>query len=341
MGGLTRRSRTQDQLGAASSGTATCADQLDVAFPGAAPCADPHGFRPHDLIWVAEPAALRWRGNLPEWCAYWLQCGAPTPVVLRRENTGDPDLLPVGIRGVHRHQRQAAYLERHAVARILPPEQLVRSIKMMDGTGTGTGTGTVGQAHQSRQESGAPEWLPGTELSVILHSLLSVMSDIGLPWGPTGSLGFALATGLPALHEGSDIDLLVRAPAPLSQDQVRALAALVEGSARPIDMQIDTGFGGFAFKEWVACDPERAGRGARRPGSEPRRVLLKTGAGPILVHDPWRRVPIDRQITKQPWPVPTSDFGKAESEDPFEQEEAALANAGQMAVNTGDPSRSA
>ena len=127
MGGLTRRSCTDDPLGVASSGTAACVDQLEVDSSGAEPCADPHGagprrFRPHDLVWVADPAALHWRGDLPEWCAHWLQCGAPTPVVLRRENTGDPNLLPVGIRGFHRHQRQAVYLERRAAARMLSPE---------------------------------------------------------------------------------------------------------------------------------------------------------------------------------------------------------------------------
>lgn len=282
MVGLTRRSRTEDQLGVASSGIATCVDQLDVASPGAAPSADSHGFRPHDLIWVADPAALHWRGDVPGWCAHWLQCGAPTPVVLRRENTGDPNLLPVGIRGVHRRQRQAAYLERRAVARILPPEQIIRSINMTEGMGV------TGQALQSSQGNVKLERLLGTELPVILRNLLPAMAGIGLPWGPTGSLGFALATGLPALHADSDIDLLVRAPAPLSQEQVRALAAVVAGSARPIDMQIDTGAGGFAFKEWVARNPEWAGHDARYPRSGPRRVLLKTGAGPVLAHDPWR-----------------------------------------------------
>ncbi len=286
------------------------ADRHD-APPGAAPRTDPqgagpHGFCPHDLIWVADPAALHWRGDLPGWCAQWLQCGAPTPVVLRRENTGDPNLLPVGIRGVHRHQRHAAYLQRRAVARVVPPEQLVRSLKMTESKGL------AGHALRPRQGDGRPPAdILGKELSAVLSALLPAMAGLGLPWGPTGSLGFALATGLPVLHAGSDIDLLVRAPAPLNQAQVRALAAVVEGSPRPIDMQIDTGLGGFAFKEWMACAPELAGRRALHPGSEPRRVLLKTGAGPVLAHDPWRPVRADRLKVKQPWPIPASDSGKA------------------------------
>jgi len=220
---------------------------------------------PHDLVWVADPAGLHWRGDVPDWCEQWLRLGAPTPVVLRRENIGDESLLPVGIRGTQRHERQAAYLERRAIARVMRPEELISF---------------------ERAAGGSAATVPGPDPYAVLLDLCPAMAGIGLPWGPTGGLGFALATGLPVLHEGSDIDLLVRAPAPLSQGQLRILAAVVERSQRPVDLQIDTGHGGFSFKEWAGCDPERAGR--RSPREKRRRVLLKTGAGPVLTRDPWK-----------------------------------------------------
>jgi len=248
--------------------------------------AGPRDLGPHDLIWVADPAALHWRGDMADWCAQWLRLGAPTPVVLRREDACDADLLPVGIRGAFRHQRQAAYLERHAVARIVQPEALialgqrVRPWKLTQGDKPAEPSGP------EQATGGSTAKGPGPDPYAILLDLCPAMARIGLPWGPTGGLAFALATGLSVLHEGSDIDLLVRAPAPLSQGQVRALAAVVERSKRPVDMQIDTGQGGFSFKEWVGCDPQWAGPPHGRGGR--RRVLLKTGAGPMLVPDPWR-----------------------------------------------------
>jgi hypothetical protein len=35
-------------------------------------------------------------------------------------------------------------------------------------------------------------------------------------WGITGSTGYALATGIPVIHADSDLDLLIRAPQPIS-----------------------------------------------------------------------------------------------------------------------------
>ncbi|MDX3895093.1 phosphoribosyl-dephospho-CoA transferase MdcG domain-containing protein [Pusillimonas sp.] len=265
----------------------------------------PRDVGPHDLVWVADPAGLHWRGGMPEWCGQWLRSGAPTPVVLRREDIGDESLLPVGIRGTQRHERQAAYLERRAIARVMRPEELVSSAgelvsseraawlrnapravrpqELTQGEKAAMHPRRIGP-RQASHDSAAT--VLGPDPNAALLDVFPAMAAIGLPWGPTGGLGFALATGLPVLHEGSDIDLLVRAPAPLSQGQVRALAAVVERSERPVDLQIDTGQGGFSFKEWAGCDPQRAGPPHGRGGL--RRVLLKTGAGPVLVQDPWR-----------------------------------------------------
>jgi phosphoribosyl-dephospho-CoA transferase len=81
---------------------------------------------------------------------------------------------------------------------------------------------------------------------------------------------------LPVLRPDSDLDLVVRAPRPLSPSQAAALGALQRQVRCPIDIQVDTGNGAFALAEWS------------RPA---RRVLLKTGAGPVLTNDPWGTLP--------------------------------------------------
>ena len=92
-------------------------------------------------------------------------------------------------------------------------------------------------------------------------------------WGITGSSGYALATGIPVIHAASDLDLLIRAPHPLAPELLTAWQRQLENGLCRADTQVETPLGGFALNEWL------------RDG----RVLLKTGQGPRLVRDPWRR----------------------------------------------------
>ena len=205
-------------------------------------------FYPHDLLWVRDWHGLHASAPLPAWAgAEWM---ARAPVVVRREQVEGMALIPVGLRGRARSERMAAYLESGAVLRRLSPETLARQ---------------------------AAWRLPGLEClpaAIALECIAPLLDASGLCWGPTGSMGFALASGLPALREQSDLDILVRCDAPFTQGQAQMLAEMLDGHGCRIDMQIDTGHGGFAFTEWT-----------RSHG----RVLLKTGLGPFLTGDPWNR----------------------------------------------------
>jgi phosphoribosyl-dephospho-CoA transferase len=199
----------------------------------------------HDLIWVTETARLELDGPSPAWLTPdWLK---RAPLVVRRESTPD-DRLPVGLRGIARNQRCKGYLRRAGVARRVTPEMLA-----------------AGAGHRHT--------VPALDA---LATLAPALDALGLAWGPTGGVGFFLACGLPVLRPDSDLDLLVRAPQPLSAAQAAALAALQAETACRIDIQIDTGGGAFALAEW-----------SRTAG----RVLLKTSTGPVLSDDPWRTVP--------------------------------------------------
>jgi phosphoribosyl-dephospho-CoA transferase len=92
-------------------------------------------------------------------------------------------------------------------------------------------------------------------------------------WGITGSTGYAIATDIPVLHADSDLDLLIRAPQPLTHDELRQWQAQVETLPCRADTQVETPFGAFALNEWL-----REGR-----------VLLKTTTGPRLTNTPWHR----------------------------------------------------
>jgi phosphoribosyl-dephospho-CoA transferase len=101
-----------------------------------------------------------------------------------------------------------------------------------------------------------------------------MMRQLDFIWGPTGSVGYELASGAPAVTAASDFDLIVRAPDEVSRERARRL--LVASASLPIrvDVQIETPNGAVALAEYAA-------------GGAP--IALRTVDGPRLVGDPWAR----------------------------------------------------
>ncbi|MGO4700653.1 malonate decarboxylase holo-ACP synthase [Dyella sp. 2RAB6] len=202
--------------------------------------------RPHDLLWTTGALdALRSPSPLPGWVdAAWL---SSAPLVVRREQTS-PGLVPVGLRGMQRHQRHAAYLPTSAITRRTPPEILART-RAWEPWGDAAG-------HVCRRA---------------LRTLAPLLDELPWPWGITGGAGFAIATGLPVLRETSDLDLLLRIPHAPDPAILQRLSRRFDELPLRVDVQIDIGHGGFALAEWL--------RGGL--------VMLKTRHGPRLVADPW------------------------------------------------------
>lgn len=197
--------------------------------------------RAHDLLWL-RPGACADGASLPDWVEpEW-------PVVVRRAPPTTPNLIPVGLRGRSRNQRHAAWVAPAQVTRCSTPEALAR------------------ERGWERPYSG------GFACLDTLARIAPMLEESGLAWGPTGAVGFALACGAAVLHPDSDLDLLVRAESPLGKDETALLNALKTRAVCRLDVQVDTGQGGFALDEWLA------GR---------RSVLLKTASGPRLVSNPW------------------------------------------------------
>jgi phosphoribosyl-dephospho-CoA transferase len=199
-------------------------------------------FRPHDLLWLKPGALLE---DLPGWAGARINLGLPV-VVRRAPRAGGR--IPAGIRGERRSQRLAVHLDPGLVDRAAAPEDL-----------------RTRAARADRAD------LPAFRTLALLAGRLPA----NLAWGPTGSAGFELATGWPAVTAGSDLDLLLRCPAPLDRATARAWAEACAGLPARCDPQLDTGAGAVALLEWAG------GRGE---------VLLRTDAGPLLVADPWSPV---------------------------------------------------
>ncbi|MBB1200985.1 malonate decarboxylase holo-ACP synthase [Enterobacteriaceae bacterium 89] len=200
--------------------------------------------RPHDLLWLQSRDALL---NVEEaWVTAQWHKGLP--VVVRRD-VNEHDDIPVGVRGMKREQRAAGWVKAEAVSRVMTPEDLAERDRLLHSP-------FVSQ--------------PPVQAAILL-------TTFAWPWlwGITGSTAYAIATEIPVLHADSDLDLLIRAPQPLTHDELRQWQAQVEKLPCRADTQVETPLGAFALNEWL-----REGR-----------VLLKTATGPLLTATPWHREP--------------------------------------------------
>ena len=190
--------------------------------------------RPHDLLRVTGPTALP--ADAPAWA---LNALSDTPWVVVRRDRAPDGYLPVGVRGASRSERYGTLVAAADIRETAPPETLTD--------------------------------VPGRNLPAIqaLRGLRPVLDGAGLPWGPTGSVGFELATGHPAATSTSDLDLLVRI-----SDLRCALPALVsldhafDSVECRVDCQVETLCGAAALTELADGRPQ---------------VMVRTSEGPRLV----------------------------------------------------------
>jgi phosphoribosyl-dephospho-CoA transferase len=202
--------------------------------------------RPHDLLRLS-PEALETPDHSPVWAARELARVRPWVVV--RRSVAEPGTVAVGVRGSARQERWALTVNLQCVLERVSPEALA----------LGRSWRSVG-AH--RRE------LPAL---AILEAVAGLLEGRGLAWGPGGSVGYELASGLPAVRESSDLDLILRRPEPLPRTTAREILEDLASLPDRVDAQIDTGTGSVALAEWAAG----------------REVLLRRAGGPVMTQDPW------------------------------------------------------
>jgi phosphoribosyl-dephospho-CoA transferase len=208
--------------------------------------------RAHDLLQISGVADLVLVGlDLPEkrfplWVERSLQ---ETPfVVVRRANLFD-GMIPVGVRGSTRQQRSAAYLAPESIRNRITPEHLA--------------------ANRGWLANARTEEIPGLRA---LAGIEEKLGNLRLAYGPTGSIGFELASGRPTATSTSDLDLLIRAPERLPMRLAQELITIFSGSPCRVDAQLETHWGAVSLAEYAS-------------GQMP--VLLRQAGGPVLISDPW------------------------------------------------------
>lgn len=204
-------------------------------------------FRAHDLLWLSDRAELSTAEPPPPWLDAVLR--PHRPLVVRRAPRLESGLVPVGIRGAGREQRCAAWVPATQIVRVVHPEHIATQ---------------AGWRHHPR--------LPEIPTLQALDGLKRLLDGTGFAWGITGSIGFELASGVVAMRDSSDLDLIIRMPCALSAPAAQALLEQLQTPRCRVDVQLETPHGAVALAEWA--------RGSRQ-------VLLKSAHGPWLVADPW------------------------------------------------------
>ena len=199
---------------------------------------------PHDLIWIRTADAME--GDLPDWVAS--QWRRALPLVVRRDHDQD-GRIPVGVRGLRRDQRAAGWVAAEHVIRTLSPEALSVAEHLLAS--------------------------PFVSQPPVQAAIQLAQQRWTWAWGVTGSVGYALATEVPVLHNDSDLDLLIRCPEPVAEQELERWQQFVSQLPCRVDTQVEVPQGAFALSEWL------------RDG----RVLLKTNAGPRITTQPWSVIP--------------------------------------------------
>lgn len=198
--------------------------------------------RPHDLLRVVSPSSLVFRQQAPEWVGAAMQ-RAPY-VVIRRAHVYN-GLLPVGIRGSARRERFAACLPEDAIQAVARPEDIA--------------------ALRSWETS--PPTIP---ISLALDLVEDLFREF--TWGPTGSVGFQLASGSAVTTSESDLDILVRTAYRLSQETAQRLQRALTASPVRVDVQLETPAGAVALSEYAHRSDQ---------------FLVRTLDGARFIEDPW------------------------------------------------------
>jgi phosphoribosyl-dephospho-CoA transferase len=198
----------------------------------------------HDLILLRTESAVISTQSDPA-CPYLNPNQRPW-VVVRRGRIAD-GLIPVGVRGAQRHERCARFTRLSDVAEALRPDQLRLRL-----------------AEDLRRS------LPAFRT---LSYLESHLVGLDMSWGPGGSVGYELASGIPTVRTHSDLDLILFAPSKLDIVEAQDLWRMISSAPGKVDALVETPCCGFSLEEFATTSH--------------REILLRTNEGRVLGSNPW------------------------------------------------------
>jgi phosphoribosyl-dephospho-CoA transferase len=203
----------------------------------------------HSLLRLSNANALEWESDPPAWVPTSLR---RAPFVVMRRPLPRTESFPIGVRGDARSQRAAAWVPVGAVQECITPQMLAAQ-----------------HAWRQRRDFAI---MPAV---AALEEAAAIFDGEGMAgrWGPAGSVGFELASGVLTTTPSSDLDIVLRAAASMARADAARLQAELSALTVRIDVLLETPNGAVALAEYAK------GAGA---------ILLRSPQGPRWARDPWR-----------------------------------------------------
>jgi phosphoribosyl-dephospho-CoA transferase len=198
----------------------------------------------HDLLRLRGPEELVNYDQAPQWVSEAL---SRAPWVVVRRASFERELIPVGVRGRSRSERFAGFADPSSIEESVRPEELISS--------------------QAWKRAVRFEEVPAMGLLPLINEDLRMLD---LCWGPVGSIGFELASGLPVANRESDLDLIVRMnDIVIPRATTEKLLAIARGFQ--VDLLVETPVGGVSLLEYATVR---------------QNLMLRTVKGPSLIPHP-------------------------------------------------------
>lgn len=188
----------------------------------------------HDIVYFDSLEQVQFIGEVPDWVLHQQPC--QHYAVVRRMKTPE-NLVPIGLRGTKRNERYGAFLPKEAIVKHIRPFELGSAIE------------------------------PAHRLYETFQMIDPIFTSFGVRWGPTGSVGFELATKIAVTTRSSDIDLLISAQE-WSLETLQALDLALQKIPARLDIQVEIGDMGAAVLQDIVQHPDG--------------FLLRTSTGPML-----------------------------------------------------------
>jgi phosphoribosyl-dephospho-CoA transferase len=204
--------------------------------------------RVHDLLQIDRDSLPPANIDEPNWVRHAL---ASCPWVVVRRSRAPIGQIAVGVRGSSRSDRWGCFVSTDLISRVASPAELLAVAR-----------------------SSAPSLR--TPPFKTLQQLIERWCDLTLPWGPTGSVGFELATGRQVTTGLSDLDIAIRADARIPVEQARSLCARASGLQTKVDIRVETVKCGFSLEEFASTSSA---------------ILLRYSDGARFGNDPWAKNP--------------------------------------------------
>ncbi len=162
----------------------------------------------HDIVRFQDRSVITFYETVPDWL-YTRPASQHYAVARRMKTTAST--VAIGIRGKERSERIAGFINEQDIEQVITPKSLVRNLA------------------QYRDSPFYP----------FLSEVDTIIAPFRLEWGPTGSIGFELATGIPVATEKSDLDMTVYVPPDLDYQLLEQLYEELQQCSFRIDVQIE------------------------------------------------------------------------------------------------------